>query len=75
MKRLSMILLLGAAIVAQTGCDDLEDFDLDLGFYGNPGYDRYGPEVYYEDTYVEEYWVEETYYEETWYDDWFYMPW
>ena len=75
MKRYGLILLLGAALVAQTGCDDLDDLGLDIGFYGGPGYDRYGPEVYYEDTYVEEYWVEETYYEETWYDDWYILPW
>ncbi|MFQ5806881.1 MAG: hypothetical protein ACE5I3_10565 [Phycisphaerae bacterium] len=77
MKKLTCMLLLGAALFAQSGCDDvLEGFSLDLGFYGSPGYYWSGPSGYYEDTYVEEYWYEETYYEESWYaDDWYVWPW
>ncbi len=76
MKKLSCILLLGAALFAQTGCDDmLEDFDLDFVVYADPGRGRYCPDEYYQDVYVEEYWYEETYYEESWYDDWYFLPW
>ncbi len=77
MKKLTCVLLLGAALLAQTGCDDvLEDFDLDFGYYGSPGHDWSGPGGYYEETYIEEeYWYEETYYEDSWYDDWSFWPW
>ena len=83
MKRLSCLLLLAAALVAQSGCDDvLEDFNLDFGFCGRPGYSGYcwsGP--CYEESYVEEHWYEETRYEDSWYedswygDDWYFWPW
>ena len=73
MKRLSLILLLGSALLAQTGCDDWEDFVVDFGYSADPGYGWYDSGGYYDDVYVEEYWYEETYYEEDyWYDDWFY---
>jgi hypothetical protein len=78
MKRLGCLMLLGAALLVPTGCDDvLEDFALDLGYYASPGYYSPGPGGYYEETYVEEeYWYEETYYEDTWYvDDWGFWPW
>jgi len=77
MKTLTCTLLLAAALFAQTGCDDLlEDFDLDVGFYSDPGYYWSEPGGYYEETYVEEYWYEDTYYEDSWYvDDWYFWPW
>jgi hypothetical protein len=71
MKRLSVILLLSAALLAPTGCDELEDIDLDFEIYADPGYGWYDTGGYYDDVYVEEYWYEETYYEDSWYD-WFY---
>ncbi len=73
MKRLSLILLLGSALLAQTGCDDWEDFVVDFGYYADPGYGWYDSGGCCNDVYVEEYWYEETYYQEDyWYDDWFY---
>jgi hypothetical protein len=78
MKKLMCMLLLGAALLTQAGCDDLED--LEFALYGSPGCYSCGSSGYYEDTYVEEYWYEETYYEDTWYedswyDDWLYWLW
>ena len=58
MKRLSLILLLGAALLAQTGCDDLEDLVFNVGYYADPGYGWYDTGGYYEEDY--------------WYDEWFY---
>ena len=78
MRRLTYILLIGAALLTQTGCDDvLEDFSLDLGLWGDPGYCWSGPSGgYCEDTYYEEYWYEETYYEDWSYDEgWYLWPW
>jgi hypothetical protein len=77
MKKLTCMLLLGAALLAQTGCDDvLEDLHLDVSVYGSPGYHWSSPGGYYEDTYVDEYRYEETYYEESWYlDDSYFWPW
>jgi hypothetical protein len=72
MKRLSLILLFGAALLAQTGCDDWEDLVFDFGYYADPGYGWYDSGGGCDGVYVEEYWYEETYYESSWYDDWLY---
>ncbi len=74
MKRLAAIVLIGAALFAQTGCDEL---DYAYSFYGEPGYytdDVYYEDVYYEDTY-DEYWYDDSYSVDVWYDDWFGWPW
>ena len=74
MKRLGSLLLIGTALLAQTGCDD-DGFSIDLGYFGVPSYGYGGYDVYYERPYVTEYWVEETYYEEAWYEDVWYDTW
>lgn len=72
MKRLGYMLLLGAALIAQTGCDEWEDFSVNLGYLGSPGYGWHGSNSCCRNDYiVQEYWVEETYYESSWYDSWF----
>jgi hypothetical protein len=81
MRTLTCTLLLGATLLAGTGCDDiLEGFGLDVAYYGDPGYCCSGPGGYYEDTYVveeyyDQYWYEETYYEDAWYAEWSFWPW
>jgi len=88
MRKLPLILMLTALAFTQLGCDDLlEDFDLEIDFYGAPGgyyqepyADEYWYETtYYEDTYYEDTYYEDTYYEDDWYydvwDDWYFLPW
>jgi hypothetical protein len=76
MRRLMIMLLLGAGLLAQVGCDDvLEDLeDIDVHFYGGPDCWRCGHDgYYYEEVYVEDYWYEDRYCEHSWWDGWWWL--
>lgn len=87
MKRLMTAMLLAGALLMTTGCDDLEEINIDLGSLGGlVGYGGYATGGYYHSDPVvyEEVWIEEEYiadeyytaYEEDYYyDDWYDQGW